>query len=146
MALYSENQMLKAVFYTVVVSLAAAAAPTIAADGIVVIGHPNLHQLDTVTIAKIFMGKVIEVDGIAIIAVNASSGSPVRNRFLQTYLNQDEGKYTAYWTVRRYIGKGSSPRELPRSVDIINFVNSTPGAIGYINEGDMQPGVNVLLK
>ena len=129
----------------IALTLALAAKIAIAADGIVVIGHPNLHQLDTVTIAKIFMGKVIEVDGIAIIAVNASSGSPVRNRFLQTYLNQDEGKYTAYWTVRRYIGKGSSPRELPRSVDIVNFVNSTPGAIGYINEGDMQPGVKVAI-
>ena len=101
MALYSEKQMLKAVFCTVVVSLAAAAAPTIAADGIVVIGHPNLHRLDAATIAKIFMGKVIEVDGIAVIAVNANTGSLVRNLFLQTYLNQDEGKYTAYWTVRR---------------------------------------------
>ena len=83
---------------------------------------------------------------IARTAVNANSGSPVRSRFLQAYLNQDEDKYTAYWTVRRYIGKGASPRELPRSTDVINFVNSTPGAIGYISEADVQPGVNVLLK
>jgi hypothetical protein len=32
------------------------------------------------------------------------------------------------------------------SAEIINFVKSTPGAIGYIDEADVPPGVNVLLK
>ena len=78
--------------------------------------------------------------------VNASRGSSVRDRFLQDYLHQDEDKYTAYWTVRRYIGKGASPRELSSSADVIKYVNSTPGAIGYIDEADVPPGVHVLLK
>ena len=116
------------------------------AAGVVVIGHPNLKRVDAPTVAKIYTGKVIEVDGVSITAINANSGSSVRNRFLQIYLNQDEDKYTAYWTVRRYIGKGASPKELPRSADVINYVNTTPGAIGYIDEADIQPGVNVLLR
>jgi ABC-type phosphate transport system substrate-binding protein len=86
------------------------------------------------------------VEGIRVTAVNASSGSEVRRRFLREYLNQDEDVYTAYWTVRRYIGKGASPRELPSSTEVINYVRSTPGAIGYIDEADVQPGLNVLLK
>ena len=138
--------MFKAVIRTLLLALASAAGGASAADGVVVIGHPNLRQLDAQMIAKIYTGKVIEVDGVSVTAVNANSGSTVRNRFLQVYLNQDEDKYTAYWTVRRYIGKGASPRELPRSSDVINFVNSTPGAIGYINEADIQPGINVLLR
>ena len=32
------------------------------------------------------------------------------------------------------------------SADVINFVKSTPGAIGYIDDAHVQPGVNVLLK
>lgn len=139
--------MFKAVIRTLLLALASAAGGASAADGVVVvIGHPNLRQLDAQMVAKIYTGKVIEINGVSVTAVNANSGSTVRNRFLQVYLNQDEDKYTAYWTVRRYIGKGASPRELPRSSDVINFVNSTPGAIGYINEADVQPGINVLLK
>ena len=80
------------------------------------------------------------MDGIPVTAVNANSGSAVRDRFLQAYLNQDEDKYTAYWTVRRYSGMGAPPRELPSSAEIINFVKSTPGAIGYIDEADVPPG------
>jgi len=117
-----------------------------AAGGVVVIGHASVSRLDIATLEKIYTGKVIEVDGIPVKPVNANSGSTVRNRFLQFYLNEDEDRYTAYWTVRRYIGKGASPRELTSSADVINFVKSTPGAIGYIDEADVPPGINVLLK
>lgn len=121
-------------------------ASELSAGGVVVIGHANLSRLDAATLEKIYTGKVIEVDGIPVTAVNASSGSAVRNRFLEAFLNRDEDRYTAYWTVRRYIGKGASPREMSSSIDVINFVKSTPGAIGYIDEADVPPGANVLLK
>jgi ABC-type phosphate transport system substrate-binding protein len=117
-----------------------------AAGGIVVIGNSNLTRLDVATLEKVYTGKLIEVEGIPVKPVNATSGSAVRNRFLQVYLNEDEDKYTAYWTVRRYNGLGATPRELTSSNDVINFVKTTPGAIGYVDESDVQPGVNVLLK
>jgi len=126
--------------------LTASMAGTCAADGVIVIGHPTVKRLDGPTVARIYTGRVIEVDGVAITAVNANAGTSVRNRFLQVFLNQDEDKYTAYWTVRRYIGKGASPRELGKTSDIIQFVMSTPGAIGYIEETELRPGLNVLLR
>ena len=52
----------------------------------------------------------------------------------------------AYWTVRRYIGKGAPPREITKSADLIRFVTTTPGAIGYVDAADVQPGLNVLLR
>ena len=131
---------------TPLVLLTFIAGEALAAGGVVVIGDARLTRLDVPTLEKVYTGKVIEVDGIPVTAINANSGSAVRNRFLQVYLNQDEDKYTAYWTVRRYIGKGASPLELSSSAEVNNFVKSTPGAIGYIDEADVPPGVNVLLK
>lgn len=127
-------------------ALATASVDVRAGDGVVVIGHANVRRLDVLTVARIYTGKVIEVDGVPVTAINANAGSEVRARFLQAFLNQDEDKYTAYWTVRRYIGKGASPRELAKSSDVIRFVTSTPGAIGYIEEADLRPGLNVLLR
>ncbi len=138
--------MLKFTRRTLALALATALGDLCAADGVVVIGHPALRQLDLETVVKIYTGKMIQVGNIYVVAVNADVGSNVRERFLQAFLKQDEGKYTGYWRVRRSIGQGKPPRELPRSIDIINFVNSTPGAIGYISEADIQPGLNVLLK
>ena len=114
--------------------------------GVIVIGHASLPRLDDSTVQKIYSGKVIEVAGVSVSAVNARSGSALRGQFLQTYLNQDEEKYTAYWTVRRYIGKGVPPPELASGAEVINFVQGTPGAIGYIEDSELKPGLNVLLR
>jgi ABC-type phosphate transport system substrate-binding protein len=113
---------------------------------VVVIGHANVPKMDAATVQKIFTGKAIEVGGVPVTALNTRPGSGARSAFLQTYLNQDEEKYTAYWTVRRYIGKGAPPRELAGGAEVINAVQATPGGIGYIDEGDLKPGLNVLLK
>jgi hypothetical protein len=122
------------------------AADTSAAEGVLVIGHPGLRPLDVQTITRIYTGRTIEVNGIPVTAVNAASGTIIRRQFLQIFLGQDEDKYTAYWTVRRYNGLGASPRELAQSTDVIKFVNSTPGGIGYIYEADYQPGLNILFR
>lgn len=138
--------MVKPAVRTLVLALATAFGELYAADGVVVIGNANLRQLDPETVEKIYTGRQIQVGSVFVTAVNADIGSAIRDRFLQAYLKQDESKYTGYWRVRRSIGQGKPPKELPRSVDVINFVNSTPGAIGYINEADLQPGMNILLK
>lgn len=117
-----------------------------ATAGVVLIGHAGVPRLDESMVQKIYSGKVVEVGGVSVAAVHLRSGSPQRNLFLQTYLNQDEEKYTAYWTVRRYIGKGVPPRELASAADVISFVQSTPGALGYIDENDVKPGLNILLR
>jgi len=124
----------------------AISASAAAASGVVVIGHATVAGLDAATLERVYTGKAIEVNGVRVIAVNAVTGSDVRSRFLQAYLRQDDDRYAAYWVVRRYIGKGAPPLELPTSVEMIRYVNSTPGAIGYISESDVKPGLNILLK
>lgn len=120
------------------------AMATAEAGGVVVIGHPGTPKLDSATLEKIFTGKLIEVAGVTVTPINFNSGNPVRARFLQTVLKQDEEKYLAYWTVRRYIGKGAPPREVSSSTEVINLIQATPGAIGYIDDTEVRPGMNVL--
>ncbi len=106
----------------------------------------SLTRADVGTVQRIFTGKVTAIGGVSVNPVNVSSGSPVRSRFLSAYLNQDEEKYVAYWTVRRYIGKGVPPKEFASASDVIRYVQATPGAIGYIDETSLTPGLNVLVR
>jgi hypothetical protein len=115
------------------------------AGDVVVIGHPGIGKLDAVTVQKIFTGKLIKVGGIDVTAVNVKPG-PLRDHFLRTFLNQNDEKYTAYWTMRHFIGKGAPPIELPNATEVIKFVRSTPGAIGYIDEDDVLPQVSVIAR
>lgn len=115
------------------------------AGNVVVIGHAGMDKLDAVTVQRIFTGKLIKVGGIDVTAVNVKP-SPLRDLFLQTFLNQNEQKYTSYWTARNFIGKGAPPKELPSATEVVKFVQSTPGAIGYIDEDDVVPQVSVIAR
>jgi ABC-type phosphate transport system substrate-binding protein len=110
----------------------------------VVIGHPNLSTLDRVSLQRIYTGKVVELNGSRVFPVDLRPGDRLRQRFLELYLDQDEDKYIGYWTVRRYVGKGTPPRELDSPEAVIQYVSQTPGAIGYVDESALKAGLNVL--
>ena len=116
------------------------------ADNVVVIGHSQLPKLNAVALRKLYTGRSTEVNGAPVIVVNALPGSPVRNRFLSTYVDQDDERYVAYWTVRRFIGKGLPPKEMDSAAAVIEFVQKTPGAIGYVDAAELRPGLNVLAR
>ena len=114
--------------------------------GTVVIGHPDTPALTEDLLHKVYLGKIVEINGKAVIPVNLSKGNALRKSFFEQYLAQDEDKYTSYWTVRRYIGKGSPPREFATDKEVIEFVRNTPGAIGYLDDGADLKQVRTLLK
>jgi len=114
--------------------------------GVVVVANANVHKLDVPTVQRIYTGKVIEVAGVAVSPVNLHAGQPARQRFLADYLQQNEDTYLAYWTVRRYVGKGVPPRELASVADVIAYVQSTPGAVAYLDEADVPASMNVVLR
>ena len=113
---------------------------------VVVIGNASVKKVDATSMLRIYTGRTSEIDGRAVYAVNAPTGSSIRNRFLSSCLQQDENRYTAHWTVRKYVGKGTSPKEFARGADVLDYVSTTPGAIGYLEESEVAPGVNILLR
>jgi hypothetical protein len=115
-------------------------------QNIAVIGHAALPKIDVITVQKVYTGRIVEIGGQPITVINLTPGQALRNRFLTTFLEQDEEKYTAYWTVRRFIGKGTPPKELATSAEMIEFIQSHPGAIGYLDAAELKPGLNVVNK
>lgn len=124
--------------------ISASLAPCLFAD-VIVIAHQNVPKMDVKTVGKVFTGKVITVSGSAINAVNQKNQN-VKNKFLQNFVGLDEEKYIAYWTVRKYIGKGVPPKELSSSEEVIRYVQATPGAIGYIEDSDLKIGLNIVAR
>ena len=114
---------------------------------VLVVAHPDTPALDEQTLQKIYLGKIVEVGGRPIIPVNLAKGSAMRKNFMERILAQDDDKFIAYWTVRRYIGKGSPPREFDSVEQQLEYVRNTPGAIGYLEEGtEVMSGLKTLLR
>jgi hypothetical protein len=112
----------------------------------VLIGHPTLPRIDIATAQRLYTGRAVEVGGVAVAVVNAMQGTKLRERFMGAVMAEDDDKYVAYWTVRKHVGKGTPPRELKSAAEVIDFVQNTPGGLGYVNSGDLRPGLNIVLR
>jgi len=78
--------------------------------------------------------------------VNLAKGNVIRIQFMKEVLRQDDDKFIDYWTVRRYVGKGTPPREFDTVEQALEFLRSTPGAIGYVDEtADVKGGLRTVL-
>ncbi len=132
--------------FLLVFMLGSLPAPVRAA--ITVIGHESMktaEKIDKSSAARIYTGRTVQIDGEAVQPVNLQAGNTDRQTFIQAILQQNDDEYIAYWLVRKSIGKGTPPPELGSPQDMIGYVRSHPGAIGYVNEKDLQPGVRVLI-
>jgi ABC-type phosphate transport system substrate-binding protein len=115
--------------------------------GIVVVANPETPELSTDALQKIYLGKVVEINGRPVIPVNMSKGTVERQEFMEHVLSQDDDRFIAYWTVRRYIGKGSPPKEFDSVESQLKYLRSTPGAIGYVPADlELKGGLKTLMK
>jgi ABC-type phosphate transport system substrate-binding protein len=122
--------------------LAAGAAPVVSADArFRVIVHPQVkgNQIPRAALSLIFLKRAPKWgDGSAVRPVDQSLRSPVRMSFSADVLQQDLVELQVYW--QRGIAGGQVPPPVKTSdEDIVAFVASTPGAIGYVSPNVSLP-------
>ncbi len=115
-------------------------------SGLVVVGHASLPRIDVALVQRLYTGRAIEAGGQLATPINLRGGHPLRQRFLAAYLQTDEDRYRAYWTVRRHVGKGTPPREVDQVAEVLELLARMPGAVGYLDVADLRPGLNVICR
>lgn len=123
----------------------AAIAGTPSAE-IAVIASPGIAAVDQATLQRLYTGRGIAVGDVPVTVTNARPGTELRERFLELVMRDTEARYTAYWIVRRHVGKGVPPPEFASSRDAIDYVKRTPGAIAYVPAAEVPAGTNVIFK
>lgn len=122
------------------------AAGGIVAEEVLIIGHASLPKTDKPTLQRLYTGRAVSIGTQSVAPVNLQPGNPLRDEFLQAYLEQSEEQYTGYWLVRRYVGKGAPPVELGNVDEVIRYIQATPGAIGYVPASKVPRGANVIFR
>jgi ABC-type phosphate transport system substrate-binding protein len=117
-----------------------------AGDDLVVIGHSSLPKTDRVTLQRLYTGRIVSIGSQTVTPLNLPPGSAARDEFLLMVMEQNEEQYTGYWLVRRYVGKGSPPRELGSIDEVVKHVLANPGAVGYVPLSKVPPGANVIFR
>ncbi len=129
------------------VAATAHAPAAVSPRALVVVANADTPTLSEDALQKIYLGKVVAIAGKPVIPVNLARGSKLRKEFMEQILSQEDDKYVAYWTVRRYIGKGSPPREFDSVESQLEYLRNTPGAIGYVDANMADtPGLKRLMK
>ena len=65
--------------------------------------------------------------------VDLSQKSAVRARFSRAVLGRDVAAVRRYWAQQVFSGRGVPPPELASDADVIEYVASHAGAIGYVS-------------
>jgi ABC-type phosphate transport system substrate-binding protein len=127
--------------------LTGAMAPAVvaAAPGYKLIVHPEnpTDTLGRAEVARIFMKTITTwtKTKLAIQPVDQQRTSPVRAGFSLAIHQKDADAISAHWQVVVYSGRDVPPKTLSSDEDVLAFVRSTPGGIGYVSEGASLSGV-----
>ncbi len=126
----------------VVAALAAGAAQVVSADAVYrVIVHPQVkgNQIPRAALTSIFLKQAPRWgDGRPVLPVDQSVRSPVRQTFSGDVLQQGIVQVQVYW--QRKMAAGVTPPPVKTSdEEIVSFVASTPGAIGYVSASTPLP-------
>jgi hypothetical protein len=105
-----------------------------------VIAHPSV-TLSASEVRDVFLGERQFVGNLRLVPVDNSA---VRSEFLANVLQTDLQKYSSRWRRKTFREGLAAPSLKGSDAEVIEFVRSTPGAIGYVK--DSATGVQVLEK
>ena len=125
--------------------LAIAASGANAGVVVVVSSKSDVTSLSKEQVSQLFLNKASSFPGGgAATPVDQAAGAS-RNQFYATVSGKDAAQMKAYWAQLTFTGKGTQPKQLGSSSDVRKFVAGSATAIGYIDAGDVDASVRVVL-
>ena len=126
--------------------LHAGAPRALAAQEFVLVAHPSLavDALDAITVQRIFLKQADRIHGTRVKPVDQVPESPVRVAFLRRVVRRPASTLRAYWQQQLWSGGDHPPEMRTSDEEVLYFVRTTPGGIGYVSAGTDTFGVKVL--
>ena len=122
---------------------AAPAAPAGVTYKVVVNSANGVSSMSKDDVAKLFLKKVTTFPGgQAAVPVDLAKDSAVRKAFSTAVLGKEVNAVDSYWQQALFSGRATPPAEKASDADVLAFVRSNPGAIGYV-AGHVDLGASV---
>jgi ABC-type phosphate transport system substrate-binding protein len=118
--------------------------PASAQGGYLVIVHPgvSVERLSTAELSDMFLKKTERwPDGTRVFPVDQVEASPVRASFSRDVHDRAVAAIKAYWQQRIFSGRDVPPPEKTSDRDVVEYVRTTRGAIGYVSFASPHDGV-----
>ncbi len=133
--------------FPVLMVLAFVASLPVYAQSIEVIVHPD-HDVTSIPkseLSKIFLKRLRTwADGTRAVPVDQVPDSSVRREFTRSVHERRVVNVEVYWKRMIFSGRAAPPPEMADDRTVIEFVRSTPGAVGYVSTLTRLEGVRSL--
>jgi ABC-type phosphate transport system substrate-binding protein len=109
-------------------------AGTSAAVDVQVIANPSVAvaELTADALKDIFLGARTSIGGGAVEPVFEQSGA-AHERFLKSYLGKSDSALRTYFKTLVFTGKGVQPKAFASDAEVVKYIATTKGAIGYVS-------------
>lgn len=112
---------------------------------VIVNGSVKSDSLSKQEMSDLFLKKTTKwSDGTPVAPVDQSDSSAVREAFSRDVLGKATSAVKSYWNQQIFSGRDLPPLEKKSDAEVVAYVRSTPGAIGYVGEGASADGVRVV--
>jgi len=121
-----------------------AAAPVAAQQGYVVIVNDanGVSQVSAGELSRMFMKKLNRwQSGLDVVPVDQPESAAAREAFSAGVHGKSVSAVHAFWQQQIFSGRAVPPAEKASDEQVIAFVRSTPGAVGYVSAGASLSGV-----
>jgi ABC-type phosphate transport system substrate-binding protein len=118
------------------------------AQGVKVVanGSTDVGDVSVPAVAKIFLKQEKKfASGSAAVPVDQQKSAAPRAAFAKEVLGKSVGALEQYWQQQIFSGKDTPPDAKNSDDEVLAFIKSTPGAIGYVSAAASIPsGVKVI--
>lgn len=101
-------------------------------------GWGEATSIDTNNLKQIYLGKTSSFAGKNVKPVNAAADSSSREKFEQQVLGMTPDKLKRYWIKEGLRGGARPPKSFRSSRIVIIYVAKVKGAIGYVEQKDLN--------
>jgi hypothetical protein len=108
-------------------------APLTAAE-VQVIANPSVTvgELTATDLKSVFLGSKTAVGGTAVEPV-LHTGGATHDAFLQAFIGKSDVALRNHFKTLVFTGKGAQPKTFASDAEVLKYVMSTKGAIGYVS-------------
>jgi ABC-type phosphate transport system substrate-binding protein len=112
---------------------------------VVVVAHPDLGitSISSRDLREIFLGNRMRVGSSAVLPGILQSGD-THAAFLSAFIGRNETQFQTHWRNIVFTGRGRALLSFATEQELLDYVRSTSGAIGYINNQTPHEGLVVL--
>ncbi len=129
------------------VLLCLAVSPAPAGELVVVVNaRSGVDRLSREEVVNIFMGRYrVLPSGVTAWPIDQPAALPARALFYRKLVDKDLSEINAYWARLVFSGKTSPPRQARRQGEVVDWVASHVGAVGYLDSDLVDARMQIVL-